>query len=87
VLYLGLSLGLPVVATRIGAWAEMLRDGENALLVPPESPAALGEAIVRALGEPALRESLAQGGRELAEEHSWPSIAGQTERAFNALKR
>ena len=85
VLFLALSLGVPVVATRVGALPEMLRDGDSALLVAPVSPAALGEALARALGDPELRERLARGGRRVADEHSWASIAERTEEAFARL--
>lgn len=84
VLYLALSLGVPVVATRVGALPEVLREGESALLVPPEDPAALAAALVQALGRPDLRELLAAGGRSVAESHSWPAIAERTEAAFEA---
>ena len=82
VLYLALSLGVPVVATRVGALPEMLSDGDSALLVPPESPDDLAQALIRGLGDPDLRDRLARGGRRVAQEHSWPSIAEQTEQAF-----
>jgi glycosyltransferase involved in cell wall biosynthesis len=85
VLYLALSLGVPVVATRVGGLPEVLTDGDNALLVPPESPPALAEALVRVLGDPGLRSRLAEGGRRVADEHSWSSIAEQTEAAFARL--
>ena len=85
VLYLALSLGVPVVASRVGGLAEVLKDGESGLLVPPESPAELAEALRRVLGDPDLRERLARGGRRVAEDHSWPSIAGRTEAAFLRL--
>ena len=85
VLYLALALGLPVVATRVGALPETLRDGEDALLVPPESPAALAEALARALGDADLRRRLAEGGRRLARRHSWPAIAERTEAALARL--
>ena len=85
VLYLALALGVPVVATRVGALPEMLRDGESALLVAPESPDELARALIRTLGDAGLRECLARGGRRIAEEHSWPSIAEKTESAFQGL--
>ena len=85
VLFLALSLGVPVVATRVGGLSEVLRDGHSALLVPPESPAALGEALIRVLGDPELRERLARGGRRVAEEHSWSAIAARTEAVFSGI--
>jgi glycosyltransferase involved in cell wall biosynthesis len=85
VLFLALSLGVPVVATRVGALPEMLEDGDNALLIPPESPGAISDALIRVLGSPELRERLSDGGRRLADQHSWQSIAERTERAFAQL--
>jgi glycosyltransferase involved in cell wall biosynthesis len=85
VLFLALSLGVPVVATRVGALPEVLRDGESALLVPPESPADLAEALIRVFGDSQLQEQLAQSGRRIANRHSWPSIAERTELAFQNL--
>jgi len=85
VLFLALSLGLPVVATRVGGLPEVLREGDSAVLVAPESPAALAEALVRVLGDSGLQNRLAQGGRRVAEQHSWASIAERTESAFARL--
>jgi glycosyltransferase involved in cell wall biosynthesis len=85
VLYLALALGLPVVATEVGAWPEMLADGESALLVPPDSPAELAVAVGRALGDPELRSRLADGGRRIAAAHSWPVVAEASETAFRSL--
>ncbi len=85
VLYLALSLGVPVLATRVGALPEVLEDGDSALLVEPESPRALAAALIRLLGDPKLQERLAQGGRRVAEEHSWPAIAARTETVFQGL--
>lgn len=61
-----MAVGRPVIATGTGGSAEYLRDGENALLVPPGDPAALRVAIGRLAGEPDLRARLVAGGRETA---------------------
>lgn len=39
--------GVPVVATRVGAFAEQIRDGENGLLCEPDDVASLTEALTR----------------------------------------
>jgi sugar transferase (PEP-CTERM/EpsH1 system associated) len=39
------SVGLPIVATRVGGNAEIVADGETGLLVPPSDPAALAHAL------------------------------------------
>jgi glycosyltransferase involved in cell wall biosynthesis len=57
ILFIALSLGVPVVATRVGALPELLGEDESALLVPTESPPALAEALIRVLGDPSYRSA------------------------------
>jgi len=54
-----LSVGVPVVSTAVGGVPEVVRDGENGLLVPPGDPAALAAAMRRLLDDPPLRARLA----------------------------
>jgi len=53
-----LAVGTPVLTTAVGGVAEVVREGENGLLVPPGDAAALGEAIRRFFADDALRERL-----------------------------
>jgi glycosyltransferase involved in cell wall biosynthesis len=66
-----MACGKPVVLSRIrGLWApELLRDGENCLLVPPGDKVALATAIKRLASDPELRERLGKAARTTAEEH------------------
>jgi glycosyltransferase involved in cell wall biosynthesis len=54
-----LAVGTPVVATAVGGVPELVRDGENGLLVAPGDRGALADAIHRLVSEPGLRERLA----------------------------
>jgi glycosyltransferase involved in cell wall biosynthesis len=58
-----LAAGLPVVATRVGAVAEVLEDGRCGLLVKPGDPRALTEALQAFVTDPSLRARLAGAGR------------------------
>lgn len=53
-----LAVGTPVVATAVGGVPELVRDGENGLLVAPGDVDALADAI-RRVSEPGLRDALA----------------------------
>jgi glycosyltransferase involved in cell wall biosynthesis len=53
-----LAAGTPVIATAVGGVAEVVRDGDNGLLVPPGDPEALAAAVRRLVGDEALRERL-----------------------------
>jgi glycosyltransferase involved in cell wall biosynthesis len=56
--------GLPVVGARIPGTAELLVEGETALLFPPGDAAALASAIGRLARDPVLRGRLAGAGEE-----------------------
>jgi glycosyltransferase involved in cell wall biosynthesis len=76
----------PVVATRVEAVPEVLRDGVDSLLVPPEDPDALAAATVRLLESPALRERLARvGGQRVLDEFSPARSLAEFARAVAAL--
>jgi glycosyltransferase involved in cell wall biosynthesis len=55
--------GRPAVASRVGGIVDLVRDGENGLLVPPRDPEALAESLVRLLGDPGLAERLSAAAR------------------------
>lgn len=62
-----LCRGRPVVGARAGGILDLVRDGENAILVDPADPAALADALVRLLTDRALTERLAAGARPSVE--------------------
>ena len=53
----------PCIASRVGGLAEVVVDGETGLLVPPDDPAALANAIARLTADRALRWTLGEAGR------------------------
>ncbi|MDQ2676135.1 MAG: glycosyltransferase, partial [Actinomycetota bacterium] len=58
-----MASGIPIVATRVGATDELVRDGVTGILVPPEDPRALADAIARLLEDPDLREAYGKAAR------------------------
>jgi glycosyltransferase involved in cell wall biosynthesis len=56
----------PVVATDVGAVAEVVTDGETGYVVPPLSPKAIADAALRILEDPGLARRMAVRGRERA---------------------
>ena len=62
------AAGVPLVASRIGGIPEVVEDGVTGLLVPPENPAALAEAIERVLADPAAAAARARAARKRCEE-------------------
>ncbi len=62
-----LCRGRPVAATRVGGITDLVRDGENGLLVDVRSPAALADALVSVLSDSAVAERLAAAARPSVE--------------------
>lgn len=77
VLLEGLASSVPIVASRVGGIPEVVHDGRTGVLVPPEDPAALAEAIDRVLGEPALARSMRSAASREAGRYAWDVLADQ----------
>jgi glycosyltransferase involved in cell wall biosynthesis len=70
-----MSIGVPVVAPRVGDLGSIVRDGVTGIAVDDASPEALAQAIVRAITDPALREtSRREGPRLMRERYSEAGI-------------
>ena len=57
---------LPVIASRVGGVPEIVRDGENGLLIDSRSPEQLRAAILRLRGDAELGRKLGAAGQKLA---------------------
>ena len=66
------SAELPVIATNIPGTDEAVYDGETGLLVPPNNPRKLAEAIEKLFNDKKLQEKLINGAEKiLQEKFSW----------------
>ena len=72
-----MAVGSPIVCTRIGGPAEILRHEETALMVPPDDPAAMAEACARLINDPELAIRLGHAARDYALRHLSPEAVGR----------
>lgn len=79
------ALGLPIVATAVGGVPEMVHDGVDALLAPPDDPAALAQAILRLLREGGLAERLSQAALANAQRFTWPAVRPQVAAVYGKV--
>ena len=80
-----LASGVPVVSTHVGGVPHVVRDGETALLVPPSNPAAMAEAILRLLRDPATAERLRGAGLDSVRAYTWTAVGPRWGAVYRAL--
>ena len=81
------SLGLPIVATRVGGIPEAFRDEVDAVLVPSGSPEALADAIGALAVDPARREALGAAARARAGDFGVERAVARIEEVYRAVAR
>ena len=79
VLVEAMAAGLPVVASRIPGYQEVVRDGVEAVLVPPGDAASLAAAAAGILDDPALSARLKAAGLERARTYDWSTVVTRLE--------
>ncbi|HEY8291926.1 MAG TPA: glycosyltransferase family 4 protein [Thermomicrobiales bacterium] len=81
-----MMVGTPVVTTNVPACNEIVRDGETGLVVEPDDPVALAAALIRLLGDAALRTRLArEAERDAMERYEARVVARQFEALYASL--
>ena len=69
VLLEAMSRRLPIIASDVSAIPEVVAHGETGILVPPEQPARLAEALRQLLDDPPLRRHMGLLGEDRLETH------------------
>jgi glycosyltransferase involved in cell wall biosynthesis len=81
-----MASGLPTVTVRRPPLDELVRDGEDGLLVQEADPAALAAALERLAGDPVLRARMgASARRRVVERYSWDGHCAQLEALMGRL--
>lgn len=70
-----LAAGVPVLATDVGALDEIVTPDETGVLLPPERPGAMADAILGLLADPERRHRMSQAARESARRFRWAAVA------------
>ncbi len=81
-----LASGKPVVSTKVGGIPEIIENGSNGLLVEPDDPQALCEAMRTVWDDPALARELAAAGQATVKQRfQWEIPAARYEAVFRNL--
>jgi len=87
VLVEAMAAGLPIVASRAGGIPDLVKDGQNGLLVPPEDASALEKAISVLLEDKAQRKRMGEAGKKMCRPYSAEAMVEQIDNLYlNLLK-
>lgn len=80
-----LAMGLPLIATDIGGTKELIKDGENGLIVKTKNVIDLADKIAWLKNNPAERKRMGIMGRQRAEKMSWDKIADKYKMVYDKI--
>jgi phosphatidylinositol alpha-mannosyltransferase len=76
------AAGVPVVASHIAGYADVVRDGIDGMLVPRGDATALAEALRQLALEPQRRAEMAREAAAHAQRYAWPRVAAEVVEAY-----
>jgi len=81
-----MAAGLPVVATRVGAAPDMIKDGVNGLLVDAGKPDQIRDAVVRIVSDDDFAQQIGRAARRVIESHyAIEEVADQYRTLYNDI--
>jgi glycosyltransferase involved in cell wall biosynthesis len=78
-----MTLGAPVITSNTSSLPEVA--GDAALLVDPDNPTQIADAILKVISDSQLRNELIHKGQERAKLYSWERTAKETLKAYRSL--
>ncbi|MFB3855244.1 MAG: glycosyltransferase family 4 protein [Vicinamibacterales bacterium] len=80
-----MACGAPCICTSVASLPEVVEDGVTGLVVPPNDPRALGDAIRRILSRPEESARMGEAGRRrVLERFTWPAVVERCLRIYTA---
>ena len=80
-----MAVSLPVVATRIRGHVDLVKDGENGLLVPPANAGALEQAISDLLSDKSRRKHMGETGKKMCRPYSVEAMVEKIDNLYSRL--
>ncbi len=77
-----MASGLPIVASDITGFRNVVNEGKDAILFPPENPERLADAVERVLDQPELARALVVEGRNTVSGYAWTKVADMIESVY-----
>lgn len=80
-----MSMGKPVIASRIGGLTDVVKDGETGYLIAPGDSAALAQTIQRLLDNPSLRDRMGRGALQRSRDFRASVVVPRIEAVYQRL--
>jgi glycosyltransferase involved in cell wall biosynthesis len=85
VLVEAMAAGLPIVASQVGGIPDLVKDGQNGLLVPAEDASALAKAISDLLSDKERRNRMGEAGKKMCLPYSAEAMMEQIDDLYKDL--
>lgn len=82
-----LSSGTPVVSTHVGGVPFIVTDQQTALLIPPQSPDLMAQAILRLIEDEALSNKLINNGLAHVQQFTWQQVWPRLAAIYRAARQ
>jgi len=82
VLLEAMAAGVPVVASNIDGYREVVDNGHDGILLPPRDPEVWAKEILALLQDRARRASLIAAGLHTSERYRWDAVAARVEETY-----
>jgi glycosyltransferase involved in cell wall biosynthesis len=80
-----MSVGRPIIASRVGGLTDWLHHGKTGYLVPPSDPSALAGALIKIFGDPAANVAMGTNARKMAETYDMALHAQRIEQVYHEV--
>jgi glycosyltransferase involved in cell wall biosynthesis len=77
--------GLPIVATYVGGVPDIVKNGVNGFLIPPNDPQRLYERCLQLVKDDKLRNEMGTINKKTVENYTWSKIASSTYNLYQQL--
>ena len=88
IVHMAYSFEIPIIATNVGDFSEVIEDGKSGYLVEKNDPEALADAIIQAFNNTDMKLNMKNYIRELNKnKYSWSESARKTIEIYNKIKK
>jgi glycosyltransferase involved in cell wall biosynthesis len=77
-----MALGIPVVGTSVGGLRDLVIQGETGMLVEPQSPKRLADALYTILNDSELAHSITVSAKRKVAKYTWATLTSAYESLY-----